>query len=170
MKTNCVTSIRYFLFSSYTCEATVDQNLECKIPTKCLLKPFRSMRFLTKCATECKIHYAQDGDNLDVTLLTRFGAQISYSLRLLSDVELLEVDFDLDSLRSIVTCDSKFILGSLSNFHQVKGAGDLTLKVVGHQITLRSSVTDLVRKGTIINFSDSIRCIPSSIFTSLLIY
>lgn len=99
------------------------------------------MKFLTKCASECSIRYTKDADTMDVTLTTNYGAKICYSLRLLSDSDLIELDYDFSSLKSILTCDAKVFLGSLSNFHSTKDAGDLTLKFNSTQMSLRNAVS-----------------------------
>jgi hypothetical protein len=124
-----------------------DEKLSCRVPAKSLLKPFRSMRFLTKAIAKCEILFQSSSDCLEVTLACKYGSTIIYSIHLTSESECLQVDYDLNSLKNAITAEAKLIIGSLSNFAHSKGVGDLTLKVTGSKLFFKNCITDLVKKG-----------------------
>ena len=95
----------------------------------------------------CEILFQNNNDCLEVLFTCKFGCTIVYSIHLTTEVEVLQVDYDLDLLKNAITAEPKLIIGSLSNFAHNKGVGDLTLQFTGSKLFFKNCLTDLVKKG-----------------------
>jgi hypothetical protein len=142
--------IHYYFIADGFCRYDVPRDFDVMftISSKCILKPFRSMKFLTKSCNFCEILFGNnEEDTITVVVGCKSGAEIRYIINKVATGELLEVDSDPKDYKSIIRTEAKLIIGSLTNFAHNKGLANLTLKVEDNKMLLKSCATDLVKKG-----------------------
>ena len=124
-----------------------ENNVNFRIPAKCLLKPFKSLKFLQKFSDTCELDFTAEGCSLGITVLCKGGVKIRHKLNLSVEAEDLQVEVDSSMLKNCIAAEPKLILASLSNFTRAKGVADLTLKVLSDKLLLKNCVNDLIKRG-----------------------
>jgi len=112
-----------------------------------MLKPFRSIKFLTKGCSFCEIDFV--GDGINVMLACKSGAEIRYIIPKDADGEYLEDASDPRNYKTSIRTDPKLIMGSLTNFTHSKGLVNVTMKIEEGKMLLKSCTSERVKKGLI---------------------
>jgi len=123
------------------------ETLSFKIPSRVILSPFKSARFLSRQCSVCDIETKDSENRLLVHFAVKNRVDLSHEMNFSVDSDELQVDCDINSFKNWITADPNVIIGSLSNFGYLKGISHLTLKVEGNKILFKNCMTDMVRKG-----------------------
>ncbi|CAG7837861.1 unnamed protein product [Allacma fusca] len=120
--------------------------LFCRIPSKCMLKPFKSLRFLQRCSDTCEIEFDSEANTMTIMIPCKGGVIVRHVLNFSVDRDSEELDFDPQSLKSCIGAEPKIFLRSLTNFVHNKGVAELTLKVLNNKLLLKNCVNDMIKK------------------------
>lgn len=134
----------FIFFISYS--MTSEEPEKVAIPAKIILKAYRSQR-MAKNHISSEIQYSNNNDHVIITSEGKSHASSTYRLGASIHNEDIQFDCDPYTYKNCLKADAKVLSNVLANFSHMKGLSELALKIQGHRVTLKNTITDMSRKG-----------------------